>query len=134
MTIATTTERQTILTDEQYLLLCELRAMGMFRKDQTYLWYMDQLADEGIGTVEAWEERYHGCFENGLDSGMDNAGAEFAQQLAEECGELPDLTSSWIQIDWKASWENLKYDYTTIEIPAESGHGYIQETHFFHNY
>lgn len=131
MTIATTTERQTILTDEQYLLLCELRAMDMFRKDQTYLWYMDQLADEGIGTVEAWEERYHGCY----DGVEDKAGAEFAQCMAEECGDLPSKTlGNWIEIDWQASWKNLSWDYTTIEIPAESGHGYIQETHFFHNY
>ena len=28
-------------------------------------------------------------------------------QLAEDCGEVPRGMSSWIEIDWKASWDNL---------------------------
>ena len=38
-------------------------------------------------------------------------GAEFAEQLAVDCCEVPSNLSSWIEIDWKASWDNLSYDY-----------------------
>ena len=31
-------------------------------------------------------------------------------KIAEDCGEVGS-NSSWIEIDWKASWENLSYDY-----------------------
>ena len=41
-----------------------------------------------------------------------DSGAEFAQNLAEDCCEVPRDMSGWIEIDWKASWDNLDYDYT----------------------
>ena len=40
------------------------------------------------------------------------SGAEFAQSIAEDCCEIPREMAGWIEIDWKASWENLEYDYT----------------------
>ncbi len=56
-----------------------------------------------------------GCYENG---------AEFAQNIAEDCGDVPRNMSSWIEIDWEASWENLTYDY------VESNDGHIFSQHF----
>ena len=44
--------------------------------------------------------------------GQYDSGAEFAQQLAEDCCDVPRGMSGWIEIDWKASWDNLDYDYT----------------------
>ena len=44
--------------------------------------------------------------------GQYDSGAEFAEQLAQDCCEVPREMSSWIEIDWKASWDNLDYDYT----------------------
>ena len=44
--------------------------------------------------------------------GQYDSGAEFAEQLATDCCEVPREMSSWIEIDWKASWDNLDYDYT----------------------
>ena len=56
-----------------------------------------------------------GCYESG---------AEFAQSIAEDCGDVPRNMSSWIEIDWSASWDNLsQYDY------VESTDG-----HIFSNY
>ena len=48
---------------------------------------------------------------NDAYQGQWDSGAEFAQNLAEDCCEVPREMSSWIEIDWKASWENLSYDY-----------------------
>ena len=54
---------------------------------------------ESIGNIN---ESYQGQY---------NSGAEFAEQLAVDCCEVPSNLSSWIEIDWKASWDNLSYDY-----------------------
>ena len=89
--------------------------------------YADMVDDIGIGVVEAFldnfdiadisscRDSYYGQYENG---------AEFAQQLAEDCCEVPRGMSSWIEIDWEASWENLTYDY------VESNDGHIFSQNF----
>ena len=49
------------------------------------------------------------CFHGTADSE-----AEFAERMAEECGEIPKNFPSWIVIDWEASWKcNLIHDYIT---------------------
>ena len=55
---------------------------------------------ESIGSLS---ESYQGQYDSG---------AEFAEQLAQDCCEVPRDMSGWIEIDWKASWDNLDYDYT----------------------
>ena len=86
--------------------------------------YADMVDDIGIGVVSAFLENfdiadisscrdaYQGCYESG---------AEFAQQMAEDCGEVGS-NSSWIEIDWKASWDNLSYDY----VESIDGHIFSQ--------
>ena len=70
--------------------------------------YGQELVDEfaehfDVDSIEHFEESYQGQY---------NSGAEFAEQLAVDCCEVPSNLSSWIEIDWKASWDNLDYDYT----------------------
>ena len=68
---------------------------------------------ESIGNIN---ESYQGEY---------NSGAEFAEQLARDCCDIKDEhISSWIEIDWKASWDNLSYDYT------ELSNGYIFSQNF----
>ena len=86
--------------------------------------YVNMVDDIGIGVVSAFLENfdiadisscrdaYMGCYESG---------AEFAQQMAEDCGEVGS-NSSWIEIDWKASWDNLSYDY----VESDNGHIFSQ--------
>ena len=62
-----------------------------------------------IADISSCRDAYQGQYENG---------AEFAQQLAEDCCEVPRDMSSWIEIDWEASWENLTYDY----VECSDGH------------
>ena len=69
--------------------------------------YGQELVDEfaehfDVDSIEHFEESYQGQY---------NSGAEFAEQLAIDCCEVPNNLSSWIEIDWKASWDNLSYDY-----------------------
>ena len=66
-----------------------------------------------IESVSSCRDAYMGCYESG---------AEFAQQIAEDCGDVPRNMSSWIEIDWKASWDNLSYDY----VESDNGHIFSQ--------
>ena len=62
---------------------------------------------ESIGNIE---ESYQGQM----------SGAEFAEQIATDCGYITRDLPSWIEIDWQKTWDNaLSYDYTEI------GNGYI---------
>ena len=55
--------------------------------------------------------------------GQYDSGAEFAEQLARDCCDIRDEhLSSWIEIDWKASWDNLDYDY----VESTDGHIFSQ--------
>ena len=53
---------------------------------------------ESIGNIE---ESYQGQM----------SGAEFAEQIASDYGYVRGDLPSWIEIDWKESWDNLSYDY-----------------------
>jgi antirestriction protein len=45
-------------------------------------------------------------------SGTSDSEADFAEQIAEEGGEIPKDLPSWIVIDWQASWNcGLRFDY-----------------------
>jgi hypothetical protein len=66
-----------------------------------------------IESVSSCRDAYQGRFDSG---------AEFAQNLAEDCGDVPRGMSSWIEIDWKASWDNLDYDY----VESDNGHIFSQ--------
>ena len=57
---------------------------------------------ESIGNIE---ESYQGQM----------TGAEFAQQIATDCGYVTRDLPSWIEIDWQKTWDNaLSYDYTEL--------------------
>ena len=76
--------------------------------------YDKNLVDEFIEnydvyTLENFEDMYQGQYDSG---------AEFAEQLAIDCG-MVSTGISWVEIDWDKSWDNLSYDYTEI------GYGYI---------
>ena len=83
--------------------------------------YADMVDDIGNEIVEAFLDNFDiadisSCRD--AQQGQYENGAEFAQQLAEDCCEVPRDMSSWIEIDWKASWDNLTYDY----VESEDGH------------
>ena len=71
--------------------------------------YGQNLVDEfienyDVSTLENFEDMYQGQYDSG---------AEFAEQLAIDCG-MVSTGISWVKIDWEASWDNLSYDYTEL--------------------
>ena len=89
--------------------------------------YADMVDDIGNDVVEAFLdvfdiENVSSCRDAYM--GRYESGAEFAQSIAEDCGDVPRGMSSWIEIDWEASWDNLTYDY------VESNDGHIFSQNF----
>ena len=89
--------------------------------------YADMVDDIGKDVVEAYLENFDiSDVSSCRDSyqGKYESGAEFAEQLAIDCCEVPSNMSGWIEIDWQASWDNLTYDY------VESNDGHIFSQNF----
>ena len=87
--------------------------------------YADMVDDIGIDVVSSFLnvfdiESVSSCRD--AYQGRFDSGAEFAQNLAEECGDVPRGMSGWIEIDWKASWDNLDYDF----VESDNGHIFSQ--------
>ena len=87
--------------------------------------YADMVDDIGIGVVSAFLENFDiadisSCRDAYM--GQYESGAEFAQNIAEDCGDVPRNMSSWIEIDWNKSWDNLDYDY----VECSDGHIFSQ--------
>ena len=56
--------------------------------------------------IENFEDMYQGQYENG---------AEFAEQLCQDCGYVRGDLPSWIEIDWQKTWDRaLSYDYVEL--------------------
>ena len=68
---------------------------------------VDEFAQEfDVDSVEHFEEMYQGQY---------NSGADFAEQIATDCGYITSDLPSWIEIDWQKTWDNaLSYDYTEL--------------------
>ena len=64
------------------------------------------IEDFDVSTIENFEDMYQGQYESG---------AEFAEQIASDCGYITRDLPSWIEIDWQKTWDNaLSYDYTEL--------------------
>ena len=79
---------------------------------EEYLQAVDQYGEEVVAAfLDIFDIDSIGSLSDAY-MGQYDSGADFAQNIAEDCGDVPRNMSSWIEIDWKASWDNLSYDYT----------------------
>ena len=79
---------------------------------EEYLQAVDEYNEEVVESfIEIFDIESIGSLSDAY-MGQYDSGADFAQNLAEDCCEVPRGMSNWIEIDWKASWDNLDYDYT----------------------
>ncbi len=102
--------RQYICEESSYVYTCE----------EDLDKFMEELDDNGIETVEQFEDAYAGQYASGAD---------FAEQLCDEYGYLwesylPTFISN--HIDWDAVWNcELRHDYTMSDVG-----GYFFSRHF----
>ena len=69
----------------------------------------EYVEDYGTNGIEYFEDAYQGEYESGAD---------FAEQIASDCGYISRDMPSWIEIDWSKTWDNaLSYDYHEITMP-----------------
>ena len=73
--------------------------------------FFNELIDYGIESLEQFEDSYQGQY---------TSGAEFAEQIADECGYLgsdqgvPDFILN--HIDWESVWScELRFDYFEVD-------------------
>ena len=79
---------------------------------EEYLQAVDEYNEEVVESfIEIFDIESIGSLSDSYQGQFDS-GADFAQNLAEDCCMVPREMSGWIEIDWKASWDNLDYDYT----------------------
>jgi hypothetical protein len=62
----------------------------------------EYLEDMGADDLSDFDEAYQG---------QHSSGADFAEYIAEEVGDIPKDLPSWICIDWERSWAELRFDY-----------------------
>ena len=55
-------------------------------------------------------------FEYGIQLIHENDIDEYLHVLFIDCGYLPKDLPSWIEIDWGATYDNMKQDYSELEI------------------
>ena len=72
------------------------------------------LEEFDLSSVDRISDAYHGSWRNG---------AEFAEQMVQDCGYIERELPYWIEVDWEKTWDNLSYDYTEIN-------GYIFSNNF----
>lgn len=78
----------------------------------------DQDNGEELKALKAFQEELEGyCddWRHGTTLIRDDYWPEYAEQLTQELGGLPRDTPPWLVIDWAATAENLKADYTSGE-------------------
>ena len=96
-----------------------IKAHGEEDFREYYEQYGSLVDDYGQGLVDEYIECY---FLDAIDhfedaySGEYESGADFAQEMASDCGYNIDIPS-WVEIDWQATWDNLSDDYTEIINP-----------------
>ena len=70
---------------------------------------LDELKDYG------WDEQWRGDWYP-LILIRDSYFTEYAQELVKDCAGLPRDIPSYIEIDWDATANNLKVDYSCVDI------------------
>jgi len=60
-------------------------------------------------------EQYCDGWSSGAQLIEDSHWTEYAEQLTEDLGGLPRDLPEWVVVDWEATADNLKADYTAVE-------------------
>ena len=75
---------------------------------------------EELEELEALKEEISNNSDEGFEYGIqlihENHIDDYLDELLEDCGYLPKDLPHWIQIDWQATYDNMKEDYNEIEL------------------
>lgn len=85
--------------------------------DELWDWLALDESDREILALYKYAVNEDGTIEDARDSfaGTAESEAAFAENMAEELGEIPKDFPAWIQIDWQGSWNGgLRFDYISV--------------------
>ena len=98
----------------------------LFEEEEIQNWkeyWSDEL--EEIAEIDSIEDELGSEFEYGVTLVNEDYWEEYVEDLLIEIGYLPKDLPSWIEIDWKATAENVKQDYTEVEYQGRTYYGRI---------
>jgi len=75
---------------------------------------------EKLRDLERQAENYAGDWAYGETLIHEDYFTEYAEQLVKDIGDMPDNIPRYLVIDWEATAENLKADYTAIDFSGET--------------
>ena len=77
--------------------------------------YSEELVELELLKVEIGRNSYEG-FEYGIQLIHENDIDDYLHELLIDCGYIPKDLPSWIEIDWQATYDNMKEDYNEVEL------------------
>lgn len=80
--------------------------------------FLDEL--EHIEEIDKIEEEIGSEFEYGVTLVNEDYWEEYVKEECEDCGYISKDFPTWIEIDWKATSENMKDDYIEVEYQGET--------------
>lgn len=88
----------------------------LFEEEEIQSWkedWKDEL--EEIDEIDSIENEVGSEFDYGTTLIEDNDFEEYVEELLIDCGYISKDMPSWIEIDWEATAENVKQDYSEVE-------------------
>jgi hypothetical protein len=68
---------------------------------------LQELAQEAVGYSSDWHY--------GVTLIRDSYFTDYVQELLEDCGDIPQSLPSYVVIDWEATADNIKLDYSSVD-------------------
>ncbi len=93
----------------------------MFEEEEIESWkedFEDELKE--IEEIDDVENELGSEFKYGVTLVDVDDWEEYVEELLEDIGYISDDFPSWIEIDWKATAENVKQDYSELEYEGET--------------
>lgn len=98
----------------------------LFDEEEIQSWkedWEDEL--EQIEEINNIEDSIGSEFDYGVTLVREDYWEDYVEDLLVEIGYLPKDLPSWIEIDWEATANNVKVDYTEVEYQGQTYYGRI---------
>lgn len=92
-----------------------------FEEEEIGIWAEDwQEEIDKISCIDEIENEIGSEFDYGVTLIPEDDFTDYVEDLLKDCGYISDDFPSWIEIDWEATAENVKQDYSELEYEGET--------------
>lgn len=98
----------------------------LFEEEEIQSWkedWEDELKE--IEEIDNIENELGSEFDYGVTLVHEDYFEEYTEELLTDCGYISKDFPSWIEIDWEATANNVKQDYTEVEYQGETYYGRV---------